>query len=264
MTRDHPFHIAAGSSPPPETSYAGELLFKSYLAERGYEVRAYEPDLGNGKRPDYLIHAGGHDIVVEVKSFDPPLVPLHSSPSGCVRSPSLDPIRNQIKKAAAQLKGIDCYPLVVALANPLSVPTPLAPDHVIQAMYGDLEFRIEEGGENTWRVGGNGRLHVEEPDGSKRGYHPYISAVVVLHSVPAADARATAWLRQHGDEHANPLAAYSTAVTLAEREASTGEVVRLDVFEAVSAGARQLPREIFNGPYDTRWGTIRPGYYGGL
>jgi hypothetical protein len=48
----------------------GGLLFEHYLAGRGYESLAYEPDLGTRKRPDYLIQAGGHEVVVEVESLN--------------------------------------------------------------------------------------------------------------------------------------------------------------------------------------------------
>jgi hypothetical protein len=64
------------------TTDAGELLFERYLAERDYEILAYESALGMRKRPDYLIHAAGHEVVLEVKSFNTQLRQPVSGPGG--------------------------------------------------------------------------------------------------------------------------------------------------------------------------------------
>lgn len=53
----------------------GEALFKRYLQSNGYEMLAYEYDLGTVKRPDFLIRAAGHEVVVEVESFNTPPMP---------------------------------------------------------------------------------------------------------------------------------------------------------------------------------------------
>jgi hypothetical protein len=42
----------------------GEALFERYLKATGYDIAAYEPDLGTAKRPDYLIEAAGEEVVV--------------------------------------------------------------------------------------------------------------------------------------------------------------------------------------------------------
>ena len=53
------------------TSKVGDLAeasVKRYLSERGYTV-TYEPDLGIASRPDFLITAGAHTVVAEVKAL---------------------------------------------------------------------------------------------------------------------------------------------------------------------------------------------------
>lgn len=179
----------------PMATDPGEALFERYLDAHGYEILAYEPDLGTAKRPDYLVRFSGSEFVVEVKSFDtPPLAPA-SSPSGFTPLPSLTAVRNKISTGASQLKGITGYPLVVVLTNPRMSPVPLVPAMVISAMYGDQQVSFPENDELMWSTGRNGRLHVDEPDGSVRGSHPYLSAVCVLRVAHAEDARVVAWLR---------------------------------------------------------------------
>ncbi|QMU78854.1 hypothetical protein GXW83_27300 [Streptacidiphilus sp. PB12-B1b] len=243
------------------TTDPGEALFERYLDARGYEILDYEPDLGTAKRPDYLVRADGHEVVVEVKSFDPPPVTPASSPSGFVPMPKLTAVRSKISTGASQLKGIAPYPLVVVLANPRMSPVPLAPAMVIAAMYGDQQVSFTQSAELTWTTGRNGRLHVDEPDNSVRGSHPYLSAVCVLRVAQAEDARIVAWLRGESTIRPNVLAAYGDGTPDAA-PATADEVVSLDVFETVSKAATALPREVFAGPNDTRWGPTAPGRYG--
>jgi hypothetical protein len=63
--------IAVNSDP-------GEELFKRYLAANNYDMLAYESGLGTMKRPEFLIRAAGHKVVVEVESFKTP--PMSSDP----------------------------------------------------------------------------------------------------------------------------------------------------------------------------------------
>jgi hypothetical protein len=243
----------------------GELLFKRYVDEYNYDILANERDFGTGKKPDFLLRRADQAVVVEVKSFTPQPTVLPPEPGGFAACSSVEAVRNTIKKAAGQLKGIHGYPLVIVLTNPLNSMTPLASYDVYQAMYGDMQFSFNDDGGRQWRTGRNGRLHVGEPDGSDRGHHEYVSAVIVARSAPTVDAQATAWLNQRGTEYLNAMVAYTDALQHAEREGtSNATTVRLDVFETVSDAAYPLPRTIFDGPYDTRWGVISAGHYGRL
>lgn len=238
----------------------GELLFERYLAERGAEILAYEPDLGTRKRPDYLIRMGGHEVVVEVESFNT-AAPVPVAGAGGFVRPPFKAVRNKITAGAEQLKGITSYPLVVVLANPQNLPLPLSANQMIAAMYGDQEVTFTDDG-LTWRTGRNGRLHVDEPDGTMRGNHPYLSAVAVLRVTYAADGWATAFLQQNDGRYPNVLAAFTAALTRAAQDNAHHDAVSLDVFETVSAAAVPLPEAVFNGSTDSRWGKIREGRYG--
>jgi len=247
------------------TTNPGETLFKRYVDEHNYDVLENERDFGTGKKPDFLLRRADETVVVEVKSFTSQPTVLPPRPGGFAAWSSLEIVRNTIKKAAGQLKGIHGHPLVIVLTNPLNSVVSLAPCDIYQAMYGDIQFTFNDDRRYQWRTGRNGRLHVSEPDGSVRGHHEHVSAVIVARSMAVIDARATAWLNQQGTKYSNTMVAYTDALQHAESEGISSETtIQLDVFETVSDAAYPLPRTIFNGPYDTRWGVISAGHYGRL
>jgi hypothetical protein len=183
-------------------------LFNQYLEANGYDVVAREPDLGTVKRPDRLIRMNGHEVVVEIKSFNPEPLPSPDGPRYDVRALTLKKVRDKISEAAAQLKGIGHYPLVVVLTNPLHAPLPLEPTLITQVLYGDLEVVSRADGTKLWRFGRNGRLYVDTANGPPRSNHPHIS---VRH------------------------------VSAEER---LGTTLRLDVFEAVTLGGAATTRGV--------------------
>jgi hypothetical protein len=52
-----------------------------------------------------------------------------------------------------------------------------------------------------------------------------------------------------------------TIQLLANQGESAAEAICLDVFECVSDSAVPLPRDVFAGPHDTRWGVTGVGEY---
>lgn len=241
-----------------------EALFERYLTDRGY-VFEYEQDLGTPKRPDYLVHAVGSEVVCEVKSFS--TMGIFASPGGNtvgtrLQAEALASVRSHISKAAAQLKGIEGRPLVVVLANPLGQPVPLEPYEVMAAMYGDLtvQFPLRADGSTgnaTWHAGRNRRLRVTNPDSGEAagGDHAYISAIAVLRNRNLAfDSWSKDWFEQHRDEHPDAASTSVSFLAAAQYAGVPGsDDVFLHVFETVSEEAVQLPRDIFNGPHDRRW-----------
>ena len=243
----------------------GEALFERYLKANGYEVLAYEPDLGTGKRPDYLIQAGEQGVVVEVESFNTPPMPLTPRSGFVNMAPHLKKVRNKISDGAEQLKGIKGYPLVVVIANPRNSWMPLEGPMFIGALFGDMQVSFARDGSLFFHAGRNGRLQVTEPDGSVHGNHPYLSAVAVLRFVYPQAAWAAAMQQGQEAGNDNPLAILREAQQLLERQGdAAAEAVCLDVYETVSETAVPLAREIFVGPHDTRWGVTSQGQYGQL
>lgn len=242
----------------------GEELFDQYLAANGYEVVAREPGLGTAKRPDRLIRAAQHKVVVEIKSFNPEPLPSADGPHYDLQTLTLKKVHDKISEAAKQLKNIDGYPLVVVLTNPMDAPLPLEPTLMTQVLYGDLEVVNGADGSKQWRFGRNGRLYVDGVNGPSRGNHAHVSAVCVLQKLPAEAAVTTSWMQQNAADFPNPLAAYVEALARVRPEDRSGSALRLDVFETVSRAAHRLPREVFAGRFDSRWGIVSPGIYGRL
>lgn len=242
---------------------AGEALFERYVADNGYEILKEHPDLGTPKRPDYLVLADGVEVVVEVESFNlPPARPVGDVALLDMR-PELKKVRNKITAGAEQLKGIEGFPLVVVLANPNNTRLPLEGLMFMGALYGDPVTTITEGGETDMRFGRNGRLHVTELDGSVRGNHPHLSAVAVLRRSYSREAHAAAMRASQSLRYENVLATAREAFRLvAEMGEGATQAICLDIHETVSRSAVPLPRHVFAGPYDTRWGEVSEGRYG--
>jgi hypothetical protein len=231
----------------------GERLFERYIVARGHAVLAREPDLGNGKRPDFLIQAGRDEIVVEVKTFDPPLTG---------RRGRLSAVRSRIAKAAKQLRDIEGRAVVVVLTSPPGSSVPLVPMDIVEAMYGDLTFDDRR---NRHVLGRNAKLRIDEPNGTSHGDHPCLSAIAVMCSATVTDRRAVTWMRDHGTRCPTILDSLLGGLDHAEGQAAADEhVIHLDVFHTVSRSAHPLPYTAFNGPCDGRWGETSPGHYGPL
>lgn len=222
----------------------GEALFEQYLTQWDYSDYVHHPDwLNPPKKPDYLIRTAFGEVVVEVKSFQTwGLLAGLKSASFVMQSlaETLEPVREAIKHAARQLRGIGDRPLVVVLDNPDN-RVPLNDYHVRSAMYGELECRISLDGRHDayWRFGRNARLHIVNNRGVAHGNHPYISAVAVIRESLSVEEDPT---RTHASQPA----------------------VTLDVFESISQQCVPLPSSLFAHDGDRRWGVVGLGLYGTL
>jgi len=156
-------------------------MLESYLIEHGYDVPEYEPDLGIGVRVEYRLECGGELCLTEVKEFAPESNPIKRSGSYS-QEETLKPIRGQIHEAARKLRNATALglPLVVVLTDPnQALFGMLGSTEIIAAMKGDLSVEVpvsQSGpvGPARFTAGLNGEL---------RNDHPYISAVVVIHSI---------------------------------------------------------------------------------
>ncbi|MGV9601319.1 hypothetical protein ACWDR1_32135 [Streptosporangium sandarakinum] len=251
-------------------SVAEEWLDR-YLSERGYN--ADTPGDPDQKNPDRLITTpDGRQVVCEVKSFATPGLLKEarfregsggirvSQPMARTQKEALQPIRDKIKEAAKQLKRYkdDGLPLMVILANPMSCPIPFDESSVIAAMYGDIDavFEITEPGAEhegaSWlQAGRNGKLTSD---------HHYISAVALLRERPHSAAWAKAWFdenRRRFDQAQDMIAAYLQAAKT--ENAPQGSEVFLSIIETTGEEAVPLPRDLFNGPLDLRYGPAPDG-----
>ncbi|MER7688671.1 hypothetical protein [Streptomyces sp. NPDC097610] len=237
----------------PRIGEVAEARVARYLQERGYTFEM-EPEFGTGRHPDYLITAGEHTVVAEVKAFETYGMFENAIP-GQVMSRSLTdalaPIRKQIKKAAGQLKGLQDrgWPLVIVLDNPGGRPIPFDTHLIVSAMYGDLTMQapvLADGSLGDFR-GVAGR------NGSLRTDHPYVSAIAVVRREDHGAAWAGAWFDVHREQFGDDAQALVAAFAEASIEAPEGDELYLEVFETLSTAAVPLPRDVFDGPRDRRW-----------
>ncbi|WP_327378872.1 hypothetical protein OG393_33710 (plasmid) [Streptomyces sp. NBC_01216] len=238
----------------PRIGDVAEARVARYLRERGYTFEV-EPEFGIGRHPDYLITAGEHTLVAEVKAFETYGMFENAVP-GQVMSRSLSealaPIRKQIKKAAGQLKGLRDrgWPLVIVLDNPGGRPIPFdSPHMILSAMCGDLTVQapvLPDGVLGDFR-GVAGR------NGSLRNDHPYVSAVAVVRREDHAAQWAGAWFEENRAQFGDDVLALVAAFTEASQDAPEGDELFLEVYETLSTEAVPLPRDVFNGPRDRRW-----------
>lgn len=247
---------------------ASEDWFDRYVRDQGHDPGKPEPDLGIQKRPDRLIRWNGVEVVCEVKQFDnDPFGDWNGQPRTMDMQTALKAVRRPVSYAAEQLKPLAGrgLPLVVVLANPKGVPVPFSSDEVIWALYGDPVWKItidtETGapvGEPEYGVDRNGQI---------RNRHQYLSAVVALrHRTRAQDWTDALWERLK-EEHApfdpagDPegasrvaaLALEETQSAEARGEIPNGDYMFADVFVTMSAAAKPLPPNVFDGARDSRW-----------
>lgn len=254
----------------PNLPTASERWFDQYLSDHGYTVTP-EPDLGIPTLPDRLIERDGTAAICEVKEFRSDALrrrwPEGGSQVSTFSSAEwLASVRRAIREAARQLQPLagDRRPLVIVLANPHGVAVDLDGRKLMEAMQGQLTIQIPMGAEAgqlteepRFVLGDDGRLAGDQA--------PWVGAVVGLHRGEQDWARS--WIEQWKAEHwpdgppADRTEFYADVTARAEgleeamerEDVPTGSYLRLDVVEAISDTAVQLPRTIFNGERDNRW-----------
>lgn len=219
----------------------GDLLFERYLAERGVAIPEHEPDLGTGRRIDYLVAIGAQTCLCEVKEF---AATTQSVIPGSMHD-LLKPIRAKIHDAAPQLKAARDlgYPLVVVLTNPHHAPVVLGERELLWAIEGDpiVRARVQSSAPPVHTVGRNGEL---------RSDHAYITAVVVVYE------------RLHARDYYDEIAEHSREEAHEERIKALlaghetepdGSCLLTHTFVPGGADAVPLPDVFFRGPRDVVW-----------
>jgi len=262
-----------------------EKIFQRYLESQGLTNYKFEPQLPESKKtPDFCLNYAGRRIISEVKEIDPPepepavvdskkplwgkdeARKLHITRSGLkIRGGFSDPylrIQRKIEEAWEKLryfpKNICC---IVLYDTSSPGPTRLEPWLVYGAMLGRLthvtpydpergllpekSFSMfsPEGGEMRWASG--------EP------HKTNISAILVLEEFPVGQYRFFVAAPRSDPNLSVVERAVKTyeAMRLArgtKRDASLRKV-RVIVHENPFA-ARKLPKGVFCGPYDVRYG----------
>jgi hypothetical protein len=244
-----------------------EAWFDDYVRAHGQDPGKPEPDLGVGKKPDRLIAWNGHEVVCEIKQFESSPFARRGEGVGVMDVKEvLGQVRRKVTRAAEQLKPLadTDWPLVVVLANPKGYPASFSEHEIIWALFGDPVIRLTIStdigasvapAEHT--VGRNSRMLRN---------HQYVSAVVALRRVThLQDWHDTHWEKLKAEQPDFDPSDIGAIVRLADQleqaqnaalasgEIEEGDYLCAEVFTATSETAVSLPRDVFDGPRDTRW-----------
>ena len=232
-----------------------ELLFEQYLADNGLSADHEPVVAGRSSRLDYRLVRGGQPFWFDVKEFRE----SHSDGDG-----PFDPyvsIRNRIGKAAKQFvdyKGESCS--IVFYNDRLNLASIYAPEIVLGAMLGNVSVTVPVNfstGRETGppRTGFSEGGKMIEPN-LKVPQNTTISAIIALErlGVGGREFRVMVAAKEAAEERRLSWAEFFESLQ-ADRERHNRHVLRTMVYENPYAAVR-LPRDLFNGPYDERWGPI--------
>lgn len=235
-----------------------ELLFEEYVEEYELGELEHEPQYpGASRRIDYRLLHNGQCLWFEVKEFsdDPAL----TGSGGGAFDPHVG-IRAKIGKAGAKFQhyGDECCSLVLfnEHVNLVDICTPRI---VLGAMLGSVGFRIpidpirgtQAGPIKDNVIMDGGKLihpHIKKPQNTK------ISAVIALQrfAIGQREHQIKVEQREQAEQRSLSLAEYLEMLD-ANRAAYSRQVLRTTVYENPHA-RHPLPRDVFIGPFDERWG----------
>jgi hypothetical protein len=268
-----------------------ELRFQAYLTAEGYVAEHDEIDwrarfsVATEKRPDYLVTRAREELAIcEVKEFfDTPLQRrlnrqrVTTSGSEEVFGSAANAVQNAALEQLRPFAGVGLS-LVVVLANPYGLIVPLGPSDMTMSLFGTtdtVQLRVGPGSPEPPVVrrvaSGRGGLVDFDAAGGAFNPHPYLSAVVVVHSRTQAQDFVDAELARRRperdlethEERVEHMVANMEALNEAEREGRipAGEyewVAVYDVSDPADFSGTPLPANIFDGPRD-RWYDLGPG-----
>lgn len=247
----------------PEDRTESELLFGQYLTEHGYDFES-QPKIppGKTKKLDYRVSFEGADVYFEVKEFEE---------GNAIADGAFDPykrIYTKLKESWAQLNDYREYSCSVVLYNGGAAPVFLKPKLVLGAMLGTLTYVTNKESEVTHEFFG-------EPGGFRTGHmidfkndkprSTQFSSVIVLEKFPLGQVKfsqlydeSERYREKKPNARDNAVDTFNYIQSLKSEGFDISEtVVRMVVYENPYADIR-LPRGLFQGPYDERWGEEKP------
>jgi len=265
--------VSARGAPPPTSQKmnektAADLLFEEYLTTAGLPFRYEEPLRETTKVPDYQVEWRSRVHLFEVKGFDPEV----KAGEGFGTFDPYPPIRKKITKAVEKFKDLEAYPCSLVLHNASPGLILLEPFIVLGAMLGDVAFQIpvhpdgrgldDKKITNVFTKGGKMLKY-------GKGAKPFapenttINAIIVVAHYAVGQKR----FFQHVEALQKSGGRKLTDEEFwAEMERCQGtdrdvslSVVRCRIHENPCA-RMPLPRDLFCGPYDERFGSDGEGH----
>jgi hypothetical protein len=226
----------------------GEQRFEQYLRAVDYPFEFEREYPGRRKRPDYTVTKFGTSLY-DVKDFDPDMPPGFTQFDPHVR------IRRRIDYGRKKFKEFKDFPCSVVLQNNINVFVHTeTPAIVLGSMYGDLGYLIPV---NVGPKGASG-----PPPSVQQAFlggacmlpnkNTTVSALVTLRYIAIGRLR----LRQIWAEQ--PALSVNDAIEAAKArfgkdfdpdEMQQGVIVWENIYARIP-----LPRDLFTGPFDQRWG----------
>jgi hypothetical protein len=235
-----------------------EMLFEQYLDARGLRNWEFEPKIeGKTKRPDYrLIHETA-ELFFEVKEF------RRALPAGSGAYDPYGPIREKINEGYRKFREFKEYCCSLVLYNPAAPLIHLSdPEIMFGCMLGNLGVRVPralvgggQAGPATRAFLGGGKM------GNHRRRQPQnttISSVIALSHFPVGQRRLEIEMTKAKQSLARSLTLEECWDLCQRHRTEDGtsidtRVLRVVVYENPYARV-PLPRNIFDGPFDERWG----------
>jgi hypothetical protein len=234
-----------------------ELLFEEYLMAHAYSDWEHEKRLsGKRKRPDYYVQHNGQVLIFEVKEFDsqPPIQEVGFYDA-------YEPLREKINQAVRQLREYKEFACSIVLANPKSVPLLHLGDWwaIYGAMLGNLGFSApvgpsaERGGPIKNVFLGGGKMINEK---RRKPQNTTVSSIIVLGTFPLWHNQIRIAIKERQRELGRRTTIEEDwAFYEGMPETPDLRRVRVSVYENPHARI-PLSRDLFNGPFDQRWGPV--------
>jgi excisionase family DNA binding protein len=236
-----------------------ELLFEEYAEEYNLGSMEREPQFpGSSRRIDFRVSHPQYPLWFEVKQFDAD--PQITGNGGGAFDPHIG-VRAKIAKAAEQFRDYDneCCSLVL-FNEELNLTDICTPRIVLGAMLGSVGFVVPFN-ETTADWSGTPVVDNVFMDGGKM-IHPHIktpqnttiSAVIALERFTVGQSELQIAVERQELVEQRVLSIEEHLKILADnRDAYSRRVLRTIVYENPHAN-KPLPRDIFVGPFDERWG----------
>jgi len=240
-----------------------ELAFEACLKERGFDQPEYEPAVeGKTKNLDFRVHMGETPLFFEVKEFAEK--EIEAGITGGPVDP-YEPIYRKIEGALEQIAQYEEYCCSIVLYAPDASFVSLNTQTVLGGLLGPLSFKVFAD-----QASGEVR-EVSFLDASQGGYsldaetltprNTFLSALIVIEKFPIGKFLTDGiWEKMRDMEVADLGRALTDEEScalitrfIAENPDHAKTIMRAVVVEHPDAD-HQLPRDIFTGVYDERFG----------